>query len=38
MYSNKQASDRENIVKPCPNGKCFTVKHAKTLFGDKTIF
>ena len=25
-------------LKACPNGKCFTVKHAKTLLVGKTFF
>ena len=25
-------------IKACPNGKCFTVKHAKTLLVGKTFF
>ena len=28
----------EAHIKACPNGKCFTVKHAKTLLVGKTFF
>ena len=43
-HSNDNEADQRYFhligftLKACPNGKCFTVKHAKTLLFGKTFF